>query len=33
MEAKVFQEKNAMKQLEDSETMIKQAKENYQQAN
>ncbi len=32
MEAKVFQEKNAMKQLETSEVAIKQAKEEYQQA-
>ena len=32
MEAKVFQEKNAMQQLETSETAIKQAKQDYQQA-
>lgn len=31
MEAKVFQEKNAMKQLETSEIAIKQAKQDYQQ--
>ncbi len=32
IEAKVFQEKNAMNQLEASETTIKQAKQDYQQA-
>ena len=32
MEARVFQEKNAMKQLEASEATIKEAKEEYQQA-
>ncbi len=32
MEGKVFQEKNAMKQLETSEAAIKQAKAEYQQA-
>ena len=32
MEAKIFQEKNAMKQLENAEAAIKQAKQDYQQA-
>jgi glutaredoxin 2 len=33
MEAKVFQEKNAMNQLQQSEALIERAKQDYQQAN
>jgi hypothetical protein len=33
MEAKVFQEKNAMNQLQQSEVLIERAKQDYQQAN